>query len=234
VVTGEDRGLGRGTAASLSARERRLVTIACLTSIDPTPGADPVGPVEQQVHDAWAAGELSLEEMLEVSLHVALYSGWPRSTTLDGATRAAWRRLHEERGEPVPAWPSQGPETLGPEDHAERLRLGRERFAEVNGFPITGDDSPYLVAGVLGIVFGGVWLRPNLSRRDRRLLSIACVGCTGAALPAHAHLGGALQSGDLGVEELDEMIGIVRAYAGDAKAGVLDDVAGQVRARLGG
>lgn len=218
----------------LSARERRLVTIACLTSIDPPAGVDPAVAVEQQVHDAWAAGELSLEEVLEVSLHVALYSGWPRSTTLDAATRAAWRRLHEERGEPVPAWPAQGPETLGPEDPAERLRLGRERFAEVNGFPITGDDSPYLVAGVLGIVFGGVWLRPHLSRRDRRLLSIACVGCAGTALPAHAHLGGALQSGDLTADELGEVIGVVREHAGQAKAAVLDDVAAQVRARLGG
>jgi 4-carboxymuconolactone decarboxylase len=83
------------------------------------------------------------------------------------------------------------------------------------------------------IAFGEVWQRPGLSVRERRLITLACLGIVGTERTVGLHIRGALDSGDLSAEELDAFIlhfgvyaGFPRASAfGSALGRALDDIA---------
>jgi len=102
----------------LSRRDRRLVTLACVG------GADATGPIADHVYAALASGDLTLEELLEFTLHFAVYCGWPKASQVETTIRAQWSRLAGERGAAPAAWPTLANETLGRPDHEERLRSG--------------------------------------------------------------------------------------------------------------
>jgi 4-carboxymuconolactone decarboxylase len=207
----------------LSIRDRRLVTLACVAA------ADAVGPIDDHVYAALASGDLTIDQMNEVTLHFAVYCGWPKASQLEGTVRRQWRRIHEERGEPTPTPQPLPLDDLGPEDHAERIRGGQEEFAEVNAASAPPTDSPYFHSGILAFVFGHVWQRPHLSRRDRRLITVPCVGISDAETPIQSHVGSALETGDLTWEEMQELILHFSAYYGFAKGEVLNDAARQWR-----
>lgn len=210
----------------LSVRDRRLVTLACVCA------ADAVGPIEDHVYAALESGDLTLGEMNEFTLHFAVYCGWPKASQVEMTVRAQWARIHAERGESVPRWPALSAADLGPLDPEERLTRGEKHFTDVNLVPAPGRDSPYFHAGILNFVFGHVWQRPNLSRRDRRLVTVACVGLCDSAGPIWSHVSSALASGDITYEEMQELILQFSAYYGFAKGDVLNAVAAKEWARL--
>jgi 4-carboxymuconolactone decarboxylase len=70
----------------------------------------------------------------------------------------------------------------------------------------------------LDFVFDGVWSRPGLSRRHRRLVTLACVCGADATSPIDDHFYGALASGDLTREELAEFVLHFAVYCGWPKA----------------
>ena len=78
-------GLGR--------RERRLVTIACVGF------AVTAEPITEQVHAALESGDFTIEELLEVVLHFAVYCGWPKASNLEMYVRQGWAQIQQERGE---------------------------------------------------------------------------------------------------------------------------------------
>lgn len=208
----------------LSIRDRRLVTLGCVA------GVGAVMPTERHVYVALRSGDLTVEQLNEVTLHFAVYCGWPLASQLEGIVRAQWHRLATERGETPAPWPPRPDDELGPPDHAERIRGGQEEFLAVNETPAPPTDSPYFHAGILGFVFGHVWRRPGLSRRDRRLVTLACVGVAGAAMPIESHVGSALGTGDLTWEEVQEVILHFSTYCGMAKGQALHDAAQRWRA----
>src|SRR4051812_46627272 len=53
-------------------------------------------------------------------------------------------------------------------------------------------------------VYGDVWARPGLARRERRLVSLAPAANAGAGLPVDTHIYGALNTGDVEIAELME------------------------------
>jgi len=63
-------------------------------------------------------------------------------------------------------------------------------------------------------VFGGLWTRPGLARRDRRLTSLTVIATRGLKEPLVAHLTAALSSGDLTADELHEWVLHLSFYAG--------------------
>ncbi len=78
--------MGAGSAAlqrevwsreGLGSRERRLVAIACVGF------AVTADPIIEQVHAALEGGELTVDELLEVVLHFAVYCGWPKASNLE-------------------------------------------------------------------------------------------------------------------------------------------------------
>jgi 4-carboxymuconolactone decarboxylase len=93
----------------------------------------------------------------------------------------------------------------------------RERAAVVwrevlQSEPVVSGD-PY-TDFTLDHVFGRVWSREGLPRRDRRLVTLTVVAMSGQAAPLAGHLGAALKSGDFTAEELHEWVLHLAHYAG--------------------
>jgi 3-hydroxyisobutyrate dehydrogenase len=212
------------TGDLLSIRDRRFVTVVCASAAVDVPAMD------AHVFAALASGDLTIEQMNECTLHFAVYCGWPRASQLEMTVRAQWERLHHERGEPVPELGQLGVEDLGPADPAQRIADGIKCFEEVNLIQAPSQDSPYFFAGILNFVFGHLWLRPGLTRRERRLITIPCVGVSDAIGPIWSHVNSALGSGDISYDEMRELILHFRTYAGTPRARVLEDVAAQWQA----
>jgi 4-carboxymuconolactone decarboxylase len=200
-------GLGR--------RERRLVTIMCVAFAVDAP------PIIEQVYDALKSEDVTIEEMLEVVLHFAVYCGWPKASNLEMYVRQEWARVQEERGEEPQPLPMLSNDELGENNWNERIERGAQEFLDVNLIGAPPADSPYQHAGILNFVFGHVWQRPRLGRRDRRFVTVACVGVSEAPLPIWSHVGSALKSGDISKTEMDEVIAQFRAYDTDRRADVL-------------
>ncbi|WP_036495063.1 carboxymuconolactone decarboxylase family protein [Nocardia sp. BMG111209] len=209
----------------LSRRERRWVTLTCVAA------ADSPQPIADHVYAALRSGDITLPEMLEFVLHFAVYCGWPKASHLEGEVRAQWARLHTERGETAPPWPRIDNAELGPDDWERRMELGAKEFAEVNLISAPPANTPYQHAGILNFVFGHVWQRPGLTRRDRRLITIPAVALDDSPMPLRAHVTSAVESGDVTPVELDEIVLQFSAYYGFAKGQALQDAADLARAK---
>lgn len=201
----------------LSRRDRRWVTLTCVAA------ADAPQPIEDHVHAALASGDIGLEAMLEFVLHFAVYCGWPKASHLEGAIARQWDRVHRELGEQTPPWPELTNDTLGPGTWDERLERGVEEFTDVNLMPAPPMNSPYRHAGILNFVFGHVWQRPGLTRRERRIITVASVALDDSPVPLRTHVSAALHSGDVTKEEMDEIVLQFAAYYGFAKGEALAD-----------
>ena len=203
----------------LSRRDRRWVTLACVTA------ADSPEPIDAHVYAALNSGDIELEAMLEFVLQFAVYCGWPKASHVEGVIRRQWSRIQQERGsEPAP-WPLLDNDTLGPNDWERRLERGVEEFVDVNLVQAPQPDSPYTHAGILTYVFGHVWQRPGLTRRERRIITVACVAIDDSPMPLKSHVTSALHSGDLTKEEMDEIVLHFSAYYGFAKGEALSETA---------
>ncbi len=67
-------------------------------------------------------------------------------------------------------------------------------------------------------LFAQIWSRPGLSLRDRRLIALTAAAYAGSQEGYAAHLGGALDHGDLSQSELWEWLLQFTQYAGYPKA----------------
>jgi 4-carboxymuconolactone decarboxylase len=104
-------------------------------------------------------------------------------------------------------------------DEARRAR-GLELFADVSGFPAPQVQGPFMEV-MVDQVFAEVWTRPGLTRKERRWISLSCVASAGIGDALTVHVGGALSSGDISIEELREFVTHFAAYAGYPKASLL-------------
>jgi 4-carboxymuconolactone decarboxylase len=203
----------------LSRRDRRWVTLSCVASA----GA-PV-PMEAHAYAALRTGDISLDEALEFVLQFAVYAGWPKASNVEGQIRRQWARIEKERGDEPRPWPPLPLETLGENDWKRRIEQGERKFAEVNLGPGPNPDSPFMQAGILAFVFGHVWQRPGLSRRDRRLITLPLAAISDAPIPIQAHVTSALHSGDITKSEMDEIALHLSVYHGFLKGEALSAAA---------
>ena len=208
-------------ADTLTARETRLVAVAARAA-----APDPDG-LDAEVHGALTTGDLAIDELLEAVLHFAVYAGWPKASHLEMVVGVQWVEWHRERGEDPPPWPvlAADPEQTG----VGRHEAGVRRFEEVNLFGAPPTDSPFRQS-VVEWVFGDLWWRPELSRRDRRLVSITCVALSGRAFPLTTHVTSALHSGDIGDAAMEEVVAGIAAIVGIAATDVLVDAVAAARA----
>ena len=79
----------------------------------------------------------------------------------------------------------------------------------------------YIETGVIGFVFGEMWRRGVLTARDRRFITLSCVGAAGAITPIETHVWAALNSDDLTYAEFDEFVLFFGTQLGWPKASVL-------------
>jgi 4-carboxymuconolactone decarboxylase len=76
----------------LSVRDRRVMTVAAV-GVD-----DAVVPIRSHVYAALKSGDIALDEMLEIVLHFAVYSGWPKASFLNQVAIESWARIESEGG----------------------------------------------------------------------------------------------------------------------------------------
>ena len=103
----------------------------------------------------------------------------------------------------------------------DRTATGQRKFREVMGFDAPQPSTPYL-GGVVDSVFGELWDRPGLSRRDRRWITLACVGASAVEEAINQHSYAALASGDITREEFQEFVLHFAYYAGWPRASALE------------
>ncbi len=213
--------------SGLDRRNRRWIALACSAE------AGIPEPIESHVFGALASGDISYEELLEFVLHFAVYCGWPRASQAERIIHEQFELIRRAEGKdaapglPKPTWG----EDLAPE---QRIRNGEASFIGINCVPGAPQHTPYSRAGIVHFVFGEVWQRPGLSMRDRRFITLACVGCDDSQIPVRSHVYSALRSGDVSIEEMREVVLQFATVAGWPKASFLDQVVGESVERIQG
>jgi 4-carboxymuconolactone decarboxylase len=209
----------------LPRRDRRWITLACVGA------SHDERAISAHVYAALKSVDMTLEEMQEFVLHFAILCGWPKAGLVDRIVHAEAERVAGESGRSAPppgrAAPWRPDLTL-----EERLSGGAASHARLTCKPASDGTSAFTQTGILHFAFGEVWQRGVLSVRDRRLITLACVGGEDTLVPIHSHVYAALKSGDLSLDELREAILHFAMYAGWPKASYLDTYASRVWAAL--
>ena len=99
----------------------------------------------------------------------------------------------------------------------DRREVGRQKFIEINGFPPPDVMLP-ITEMTVDHVFGEIWTRPGLTRKERRWISITSVAAAGAEAALEIHVFSALQSGDITLDELHEAVAHFAVYQGFPRA----------------
>ncbi|HAA93527.1 MAG: 4-carboxymuconolactone decarboxylase [Rhodospirillaceae bacterium] len=107
-------------------------------------------------------------------------------------------------------------------DETEKFLLGQQTRREVVGdkwvddtIERDGEDAfsaplnQYLVENI----WGGIWPRPGLSRKERSMINLALLAANGFYPDLYNHMGGAVRNG-MTKEEIGEVLLQVTAYAG--------------------
>ena len=95
------------------------------------------------------------------------------------------------------------------------LDKGNEMWAEVMGsLPAATAPVGSLDDLALKLVFGGLWSRPGLSIRDRRLINLTLLAMLGRDDITPFHVRAALESGDLDAAQMEELGLQLAFYAG--------------------
>ena len=113
-----------------------------------------------------------------------------------------------------------------------RTETGRRFYREVMVSDPPPPATPYLSQGVVDSVFGELWSRPGLARRDRRWITLACVGAAAVDTPIEQHVYAALASGDITREEFQEFVLHFAYYSGWPRASAMERAYYQAIARL--
>lgn len=189
----------------LARRDRMLLSLACLA-------ADAlVAPLAAMVRAALDTGELTLDELHEVMLHLAAYVGFPAVTsTMRGALNEAAAQRGLTVTPPVAAVPA-----------GDRRAYGIRAYAEATGRRPAPPEDP-LRAAAMDFVTAEVWSRPGLSHRDRRLLCVAVLVRAGLRRELRVHVDAAL-TGEFSVAQLDEIALHLAECLGFPRAAALRD-----------
>lgn len=89
---------------------------------------------------------------------------------------------------------------------AERLTTARAEYEHIMRSASPDPAGAYLESGVIGYVFGEMWRRGVLTPRDRRWITLTCVGAAGVITPIETHVYAALKSGEITYPEFDEFV----------------------------
>jgi len=181
----------------LSPRDRSLVTVSTLVAIGK------IAQTGSHVRRALDNG-VKPEEIGELITQLAFYTGWPNAMSAVTETK----KVFEERG-------------IGAVSHSEAARIELEAAAEAaRSATVNSNVAP--TASALAdltnrVLFGDLWQRPDLSARDRSLVTMTALVAIGQPeqLPFHANR--AMDNG-LTPTEASEVVTHVAFYAGWPRA----------------
>jgi 4-carboxymuconolactone decarboxylase len=194
---------------ALEPRARFLISIASAASSN-----GPTRALDNYVRGALKTQLLTLAELREAALHIAVYGGWSRGDELDASITRVANELHLV---PVPLPPI----CAVPWEAATRVQSGIDEFDAVMGFPGPPPVTPYFEAGIDSFVFAEMWKRPGLDQRSRRWITLVGVSDSCAVTPIKTHFYAALSSGNCQAEELHEFVLQYAVHAGWPKASVI-------------
>lgn len=181
--------------------------------------------VEGYVRGALTTGELTLPELREAALHLAVYAGWSRGTALDSAiTRVA----HELDLPPADIPPIRA-EAWDPK---QRLAEGAANFTAVMTFPAPPPVTPYFEGGINNFVFGEMWMRPGLDQRARRWITMVGVADSASTTPIRTHTYAAMASGNATTAEMQEFVLQYAIHGGWPKASVMQAAVSEMGKRV--
>ena len=181
----------------LSPRDRSLVTISVLIATGkPAQLAGHLGrALDNGVQPSEASGLLA---------HLAIYSGWPNAVSaLD-----VYEQVYTARKVDTTALRAVGPRLPAPASDAARARALHDELATV---------APKFVQLTNEVVFDNLWRRPDLTRRDRSLVTIATLAAMGDHDQLEFYLRGGLESG-LTRGQITEALTHLGFYAGWTRA----------------
>ena len=174
--------------AYLSKRDRSLITIAVLQAL---------AREELAIHIPRGLDNgLTPEEISEIILHVTFYAGWP--TGVQASLTAA--EAFEARGL-----------TLGELPEAPELP---EAVTTPGGLSDAYAAVPRLGALRNSLLYGNIWERPLLSKRDRSLVTVAVNQAMYVTNELRLHIDRALDQNGVTPQELSEVVLHVTFYAG--------------------
>ena len=195
------------TRPGLDLRSRFLISMAGAASARDAVAA------ERYVHGALYKKELTLAELREAALHVAVYSGWSTGQVLDDAITRAAAAL----GLDAASFP---PIRAEPWDPAVRHTEGQANFKTVMCFGGPPPRTAYFEGGIVNFVFGEMWMRPGLDQRARRWLTLVGVCDSAASTPIRSHIWAAMASGNATADEMYEFVLQYAIHAGWPKGSV--------------
>ena len=95
----------------------------------------------------------------------------------------------------------------------EELERALEAYEQVTTLPASHGVDAFQDT-TIEAVFGRVWTRPGLTRKERRWITLSVAAMTGSPVAVESHLRAALASGDISDEELLEWTIHFAHYAG--------------------
>jgi 4-carboxymuconolactone decarboxylase len=192
----------------LDLRSRFLISMSSAASAGDTAAT------EAYVRGALSKGELTLAELREAALHIAVYAGWSTGGILD---RAVTRVATEKSLAPA----DYAPIRAAPWDPTVRLEEGRDSFLRHMKFGGPPPRTAYFEGGILNFVFSEMWSRAGLDQRARRWLTLVGVGNSSSSTPIRSHVWSAMASGNASRDEMCEFVLQYAVHAGWPRASVL-------------
>ena len=192
----------------LSRRDRRWITLACVAAM----GA--IIPIQTHIYAALNSGDCTLEELEEFTLFFATQCGWPRAQVVDQYVDEAAKKVGIERRGFEPWAP--------PRDLSTRVEDGVAAYEAIMCAPPPPGDTVFRRLGYLAYLYGEIWTRAVLTRRERRIIALCCAAVVGHEADAHAFA--AIESSDLTFEELQELVLHYAVYCGWPSGALLDDI----------
>jgi 4-carboxymuconolactone decarboxylase len=179
----------------LNRRDRSLITVAALIARGQAPALSYYA--DQAVENGVKPSELS-----ENVVHLAFYSGWGNATAAVGPVG----KVFDGRGIGQDQLPTATPQPLPLDEAAEanRAKSVSDQFGAV---------APGLVGYTTDYLFRDLWLRPDLSPRDRSLVTVAALIANGQVAQVTFHLNRAMDNG-LTQEQAAEVITHLAFYVG--------------------
>jgi 4-carboxymuconolactone decarboxylase len=184
------------TRADLSPRDRGLVTITALIAMGKTtPLAGHLGrALDNGLRPTEASGLLA---------HLAIYCGWPSAV----AALDAYDQVYTARKVDTEALRAVGPRLPVPASDSARAKAADRQLAAAPKFlQLTND-----------VVFGDLWRRSDLSRRDRSLVTIVALAAMGDDDQLELYVNQGRESG-LTRTQVTEAVTHLAFYAGWGKA----------------
>ena len=185
------------TRPELSPRDRSLVTVSVLIATGRT--AQLAGHLGRALTNGVKPSEAS-----GVLAHLAIYCGWPSAVS----ALEVYDQVYQARTVDTASLGAVSPRLPAPASEAERARATRADLEAV---------APEFVKLTNDVVFDDLWRRPDLSARDRSLVTIAALAAMGDDDQLDVYLRRGVESG-LTRAQIAEALTHLGFYAGWPKA----------------